>query len=287
MSENTPGNTLGNTPSNTPWFNAFSGDAEMMGHVQARGWDKLTDPATAAVEIARQQRQAQQLVGAPADQIIRLPKDANDPAWNTVHQRLGRPADDKGYDFSGVKNVAGQAMDEALTATVRAAAFKLNLSKDGAAELARTVVAMSDKAAADEKATRDAAVAEDRQALDKSWGANKQANMLIATNAFKALLTASGLPQEKYGEAMSALESIVGYAGLHQVLLSIGQKIGEDKFIGGRGPSGDGVMTREQAVARKADLMKDKVWTDAYLAGDAAKQREMMTLNRLITGVTA
>lgn len=267
-----------------PWYQGIEGvDAELTGHLQSKGWDKL-EPAKAAAAAARAHRQAEGLIGAPADQIIRLPKENNDPAWNSIWQRLGRPADDKGYDFSGVKDAAGQPISEALAAAVRAAAFKANLTKDGAIEVARAVVALNDKSAADAKAETDAAVALERQELDKSWGANKAANMLIATNAFKALLAASGLSQEKYGQAMTALENTVGYAGLHQILLAVGQKIGEDKFIGGRGPSGDGVMTREQAVARKAELMKDAAWTKRYLDGGAAEQREMLTLNRLITG---
>ncbi len=41
-------------------------------------------------------------------------------------------------------------------------------------------------------------------------------------------------------------------------------------------------MTKDQAVARKADLMKDTAWTQRYLAGGVPEGREMEALTRLI-----
>ena len=74
---------------------------------------------------------------------------------------------------------------------------------------------------------------------------------------------------------------------LDEVLTSgraIGSKIGEDKFITNTGGGNGGVMTREQATARKKELMNDKAWSKSYLDGDAAKGREMTALNTIIVG---
>jgi hypothetical protein len=46
-------------------------------------------------------REAEKLIGAPASEMIRIPKDPNDAeGWRQVRSRLGVPADEKGYDFA-------------------------------------------------------------------------------------------------------------------------------------------------------------------------------------------
>ena len=54
----------------------------------------------------------------------------------------------------------------------------------------------------------------------------------------------------------------------------------DDDFFGG----GAGVMTKEQAVAQKKELMADNAWVKSYNEGDAVKGRQMRALNVLITG---
>jgi hypothetical protein len=86
-------------------------------------------------------------------------------------------------------------------------------------------------------------------------------------------------------EAVAALEGVVGYKAVMELFRNVGSKIGEDKFVQSITPGGaPGVMTKEQAVERKAALMADQVWTKAYLAGDAAKAAEMLALNTMIVG---
>ena len=64
----------------------------------------------------------------------------------------------------------------------------------------------------------------------------------------------------------------------------VGTKIGEDKFVAAaNGPNG-GIMTQQQAVARKAELMADTFWRDRYLAGGSAEVREMTNLVTIIAG---
>jgi hypothetical protein len=46
-----------------------------------------------------------------------------------------------------------------------------------------------------------------------------------------------------------------------QMLLAVGQKLGEDKFVGGGGPGGNlGPRNAEQAKARIAELKADTTW---------------------------
>jgi hypothetical protein len=69
-------------------------------------------------------------------------------------------------------------------------------------------------------------------------------------------------------------------------LSNIGAKLGtDDGFVGGDGKPGfGGVMTKDQAVARKAELNADKTWIGKFAAGDAQARREMERLNQIIAG---
>lgn len=265
------------TAANQPWFQGVAGvDQEMVGHWTNRGWDKKS-PAEVAVEATKAWKAAETYVGVPAAQIVRLPKDATDEAGiNTLWTRLGRPQDANGYDFGEVKRADGTAPDEGLVTTLRQAAFKANLPKDAATVIARELAGYMDKTNSLASTEKAAKLAEQKAALKMNWGANEAANTFVAQRAAAAL----GIPPE----TVSALEGVIGYDKIMEMFRTIGSKIGEDKFITGTPASGGGVMTKEAAVAKRAELMTDKDWAKAYLAGDAAKLREMKALNILISG---
>src|SRR5262245_18251845 len=124
------------TPAAPTWFTGM--DADLIGHIQTKGWDKLS-PEQAAVEITRAHRAAEQHVGVPADQILRLPKDANDAeGWKATFQKLGAPADAKDYDFSSV-TFDDEALSIRFQNAFRETASKLNMPKGMAEEFARSV----------------------------------------------------------------------------------------------------------------------------------------------------
>lgn len=262
-------------PPPAPWFQGVEGiDAELTGHIQTKGWDKLT-PQLAAAAAARSQREAEKLIGAPADKMIRLPNDPKDEAaWKGVWQRLGAPADAKDYDFSTVKLADGKDPDAAIIDFARQQAAALNLPKEAAAKMADAFVKQSETAAKTARAEYDATLIKERAELDKNWGANKEANMFVAKKAAAAL----GLDQE----ALVALEKTVGYKKVMDMFLAVGQKIGEDKFIANPAPGGNGVMTREQALARKEELKSDAAWQKRYFDGGAPERREMDALMVLL-----
>lgn len=261
-----------------PWFEGVAAfDTEMRGHLVNRGWDKKTAPEAAA-EAIKAWRAAEKFVGAPADEIVRVPKAANDEAgWNAVWSKLGKPAEAKGYDFSDIKFSDGTPLDEAFANTMRDVAFKLNLPKDTAAAVTREFAKFMDSAEASDKTESAAKLALEKTELAKNWGANFEANKFVASQAAKAL----GIDPA----TVSALEGVVGYAKIMEMFRNIGSKIGEDKFITGDRGGSPGVMTREQAVARRAELVADKAWGLRYTAGGATERREMEALNHLIAGV--
>jgi hypothetical protein len=265
------------TASNGPWYNGVPGvTPEVVGHWQSKGWDKKT-PQEVAVEASKAWKEAERFVGAPASELLRIPKDQTDEAgWNAIYTRLGKPQDAKEYDFSNVKFSDGTPLDNGFSEFMRTQAFRLNLPKNTALELTNEFAKYLDNAETSEKNEAMAKLVEEKQKLSTNWGPNFEANKFIAGRAAAALGVSP--------ETVSQLESVVGYAAIMDMFLKIGTKIGEDKFVTGGRESGNGVMTREQAIARKAELMADKVWVKGYLDKDAAKLREMTALNTMIVG---
>ncbi len=258
---------------NTPWYQGA--DAEIIGHMQTKGWDKKAANEV-ALEAIKSFREAEKFIGAPANELLRVPKEVSDEAgWNKVWSRLGKPADPKEYDFSTIKFADGTPLAEDFTNFMRQQAFKLNMPKEAATAITNEFAKYMESAEMSEKTESAAKIAEERSALARNWGANLEANKFIAQRAAAAL----GVDPA----TVAALENVVGYAKVMDMFLNIGQKIGEDKFITGNRGEQNGVLTREQAQSRKGELMNDKEWVKSYLAGDTAKKREMTALNTLLS----
>ena len=122
----------------------------------------------------------------------------------------------------------------------------------------------------------EAALIAAKERLAANWGANAEANLFVAKQAAAKL----GVTPE----AVAALEKVVGYDQVMSLFHNIGTKIGEDKFVQNPNPAIPGVMSREQAVAQRAELMNDSTFTKRYLDGEAAAFRQMTALNTLIVG---
>jgi hypothetical protein len=261
-----------------PWHQGLI-EPEVLGHAQNKGWD-VSDPGKFAAAAAKAHMGAERLIGAPADQVLRLPKDANDKAgWNGVWTRLGRPPEAAGYDFAEVKHADGTAISPELDAAIRNSAFDAGLSKDGASAVAKSVVKQMDDARKTAESQAQAKIAEEKQALDKNWGANRDANLFLAKQAAQKLSIDP--------EAIAALEKMdkVGYAKVMEMFRDLGVKMGEARFItGGNNPNNPSIMSVDQAKARKSELLADSVFQKKYLAGDSEARREMTSINTIIAG---
>lgn len=259
-----------------PWFDGKA-DAETVGYWQNKGW-KHDDPATVALEATKAAREAQKFVGVPADQLLRLPKDAKDEAgWNAVYSRLGKPAAAKEYDFTNVKSADGTAIDQAFADTIREAAFSNHLTKDAATAFAQSVVKHLDSQKSAQVAELTAKVNAEKAELAKSWGTNADLNKLTAMQGAKRL----GITPE----AIAALEKVSGYAAVMEAMRKVGAGTTEDTFQ--EGNHGASPKTMESAAARLSELQSDQAWAKRLLAGDQAARREFQALTEQIAGVSA
>lgn len=260
---------------------AWHSDVEptVLGKWQSKGYD-LGDPKNVAVAATKAYMEAEGFIGAPATELIRVPKTAEDAAgWEKVWTRLGAPVDPKGYDFTTVKKADGTALDEKFSDHMRQTAVSLHLPKDTAAAVASSVVKFMDAAEKEKTAVLQAKLIEQKAALQKDWGKNADAHLFSA----KAAANALGVGPE----AVAALEQVIGYDKVMNMFRTIATKIGEDRFVRSENPNDPGVMTVEEAKARVIDLKADQAWVKRYLAGDAQAKREMTALSTIIAGATA
>lgn len=186
---------------NTPWLGDTI-DQETRGYFQNRGWDKLT-PAEAALNAAKAHREAEKHIGAPANEILRLPKQGDEAGWKAVYQRLGAPSSPDGYDFSPVKFKDGTTPDEGFTNWLRETAAVMNLPKEAATRLASEMVKRLESADEAEAAENAAKLNDAKRNLERNWGANANANMFIAQQGAKAL----GVD----AEVIDSLQTLLGY----------------------------------------------------------------------------
>ena len=258
----------------TAWHTGL--DAEIIGHIQNRGL-KLDDPKAIVDNLAKAHREASSKLGVPADQLLRMPKaDAPEAEIKAFHQRLGAPADPKEYDFTGIKYANGKEIEQPLADALRASFAKRFVPKDTALEIAKDVIKYADSDEAQKLSTKTAAIEVEKAQLKSEWKQDYDGNLFIAKRGAQAL----GMTAEQ----VTALEGIMGYKGIMTALHKVGVLNKEPNGLIGGGGANNGPMSREQAMARKQDLMKDEGWRNRHYAGDTRAREEMLNLNRIITG---
>lgn len=267
------------TPAPAPaaWY-ANRNDAEFTGYLQNRGLDKK-DAGEAAFEAYKAHREAEKLLGAPRDELVRFPKDPVSPEWNKIYERLGRPANDTGYDFKAVKFPDGTPLDDNFSAFLQKAAFRANMSKERAEDFAKEYVTYQSKIKEAEAATAAVKLQTEQSELDKNWGPNIEAYKFIARQgAMKLGITP---------EAVEAMEKQVGYKAVMEGFLKAGVAFGEDRYVANRAPGTQGIMTKEQAKATLAERRADTDWAKRFMQGDTKAVQEFNALTEMMAGRAA
>lgn len=259
-----------------PWYDGA--DAELVGHLQTKGWhDKpANEVALAAIQA---HREAEKFIGVPAERVAHLPKDASDEAGiKAFRTKIGVPETSAKYDLGELKFADGTAPDPKFGEWLKETAFKAGVPQAAVQQLAQDFTKFIETGSSAGAAEKTAALQEEHTKLDANWGQNKAINLAIAQRGAQAL----GLTPEE----IQGMENQVGYAKVMEAMRRVGELNGEAKFVGsGQGPGGNGgIMTREMAVSRKAELMNDKGWVDRYTNGDTAANRELSDLLKIIVG---
>lgn len=274
------GGTTTTTTTTTPnWYDGL--DEAHRGHVIARGWHtKSADEAAREAAIAHRASQSEfsRVHGVPADQLLRFPKDAADPGWAELHKRLGVPDSPDAYKIEGLKFADGTEPAAEFVGHMRALAKELNLPADKAQALAARVMALADNDAAEGTREATAARSANDAELRRAWGGNHDFFRFQTTRAAQILGIPDSVVQSmeagKAEDYLKFMDNLRGLAG----------KMGEAELLRGEGGGGNKILTREEAIARREDLMKDTAFVQRYINGDAAAKVEMENLARTIVG---
>jgi hypothetical protein len=268
-------------PAGEPWYKGA--DDTVVGVLQQRGLADKPAPEVLA-NLVKAHAEAERLIGAPANEIVRWPKDSNDPNWANIRARLGVPTDAKEYDFSTIKTPAGADLDPEYVERIRTTAAALQLPKDQALALAKTIYEHEYNAQAKTTADRNAKIAAEDVALKTTWGPNYEANKLAATNIAKSMLVKSGMTMEDAANAVNALEQQVGGAKTMEMFRAFSRMANEDTFVDPVNPGGGpkGVMSYQEAVATKAALMRDEAFGAKWNSGDMAARNQLAALDTII-----
>lgn len=256
------------------WFDGL--DDEHKGHVQTKQWDRL-EPAAAAIEAVKAHRAAEKHFGAPASEMLRIPKLDDAEGQKAFWQKLGAQPEKANYKFEELKFSDGKPLDQKLVDAYKDAAFDLQLPMDKAAGFVSRIMQQMESADKATLAEKTAIGQAERAKLAENWGTQAENNKFIAGRAMAAL----GIPSD----AVNALENLpgVGYAFVMEMFRDLGVKLGEARFVSGGG-NDNKIMSREQAVARKAELMADHSWGTRWINNgpNSPERKEMWDIDTII-----
>jgi len=265
-----------------PWHGGKI-DADTLGWWQNKGID-AADPVAVATKLTEQYRNAEKLHGVPSNELIRLPKaNAAESDLKAFWQKVGVPAEAKDYDFSGIKFADGTDLDQGFSDAMRNALLAARTPKERAPEVVKAMVKFMDGNNAADAAEVTAKVQTEAAALDKNWGTNKPANLVVAKAALDRLGAAAGLTAEQTKAGWDALSKVAGIGASYamEMLRIAGSRMGEDRYIGGgQGPAG-ATMSREAAKAEIDSLKKDTDYGRRLLAGGREERRKWDDLHKV------
>jgi hypothetical protein len=271
-------------PAPTTWY-GDKVDATTIGFWQNKGIDP-NDPVAVATKLTEFYRNSEKFVGAPPEEMIRVPKaNAAEADIRAYWNRIGVPMEAKDYDLSGVKLTDGSDLDPAFVDMFRVAAHSARVPKDQAAGMMAALIKHMEDNDKAELAERTATIKAEQQALDANWGQNKTYNLEVAKRTLQTLGQKAGMTPEEATKAWDALSSVagIGASKTMEMLLAIAKATGEAPFLGGNPANGNGsgVMSKDQAKAQIEALKADKSFYKRIMSGEVAAKREWQDLHKI------
>ena len=257
-------NSGGTQQQQTEWYDSFS-DEGLKGFVETKGWD-------APEKAIHSYRELEKFIGAPKDQLLKLPKDDADvEGWNAVWNRLGRPASAAEYKLPTPEGDSGEFAKVASTWFHEAGIPQSAAEKLAAKWNEYTGQAM----AADEqrvKTENDNALAKLRGEIGKEFDSYiEQGGRLVMD---------LGLNESDIWKIKSA----IGSERAIRMFAEIGKGLGEDRGIGIGAGSGMGGMSPSAAKSEVESLRNDKEFQRKLLNGDKEATDKWKALNMSIVG---
>lgn len=243
-----------------PWYGTNFQKESSRSLVETKKWKSYDDIADAYVK-------AEERLGAPPDQLLRLPNPKDTAGRKAFFKALGAPDDVKGYgieigegaDAKAVEAILTDALDAGLTA---------EQAKRVIGAFKRESGALEERSRAEYGEKHQARV----QAIERKWGPAFQANEQVAGQAMAFLWGEPADTPEKQAVQdafVEHLEKALGYDVLMERMYAIGKQLGEHKFIqDGAVADPMRVLSPEEAGKEQQRLMNNKDFTDRLERGE-------------------
>ena len=243
-----------------PFYSSFQ-DSELKGYIESKGFKETQD-------LALSYKNLEKLVGVPADQLLKLPKDDDKSSWDKVYDRLGRPGNPEDYGINGP-----EGDDGTYAKYISSVMHELGITKKQAQTLAAKQNEFINQQTSLQKEQYQNTIKEQEGALRTKWGQAYDKNVQIAKGSFAELGIST--------ETVDALEKAIGYSGVMEFFHNIGSKIGEHKFVSAEGTEGlGGAMSPDAAKAEIDTIKRDPELSRKYANGDSTIRARMDKLQR-------
>ena len=233
---------------------------ELANEPSLRSFDDVSKLAKSYVHLVKR-------MGAPPEQIVRLPSTPDDAGWQEVYERMGRPNDPAGYEINAQDETTSQYLQQA---------HKAGLSKAQARQLYdwyNSNAQLSETAAKDQFELQQQNFVHE---LKQDWGRDYEGNVDVARRAFLQLADA---------ETLKLVEEtgLGNHPGLVKLMNRVGKLMQEDGLLQNDvGTSMNG--GKADIESRLSELMAPDgpYWDgmhrdhDRYVA-EALKLRELLT----------
>lgn len=244
---------------------------EVKGYIQNKGWD---DPLKAVEGY----KNLEQFHGVDPDRLLKLPKDGE--PMDEIYDRLGRPEDATGYEFSAPE---GMEVDEGRLTGFKQKAHEIGINQAQFEQLAAWDAEFMNSAIAAANEAKAQQQEAELEAVKKEMGEGFQERAELGRRFIK-----NNLPSDVDKDGLlNAIEDAIGTGNMIRLFGNAGaNSAGEDKVpdSGGDRPYG---YTKEQAAADKSALMSelkaDTARLEAYNKGVGADYDKMKRLNKLLS----
>lgn len=241
------------------WMNEFKNE-DLKNYAMEK---KFTSPE----QMAERYKNLEGLRGVPEDRLLKLPEKMDGPEANIIWEKLGKPKDAAGYEF------VDEGQDPEFLGWAKETFLKNNVPKSMAHAVVKDYNDMMTKSLLAQKETRQNAILQADNKLQKEWGAQYETNVNLAKQGAKVL----GLD----AKTLDIMEALQGREAVYKNLQKIGVGVGESNFVDGAKPPQTTTTTPEQAQAEIKQLINDKKFGKALSKGDAEALERWNNLNRL------
>jgi len=237
----------GDSTQTKTWYDGLGFSEEEVGFIQNKSWDS-------PVKAVQAYREFEKFKGVPDNQLAKIPAKPDDAeGWSKLYEKLGRPADAKGYEF---KPDDGMDIDGKRLEWFNETAHKLGLNKSQHNALVKEAFAYeSDVLNSHQEAENLRIQAEEKASMDKlksEWGNQYNERLELGRRAFRSFAD---------GETIDKLEEALGMAAVVKMFSQIGEKLGEDR-IRDADSSKQGYGKTPQQAKDDIDRLKTEVFSD-------------------------